>query len=124
MEYGKKRISTYSFTYLFIALCYLEEHTIIDYDTLKEFIELKFGDGVSKMDEINWHLNKLLADNMIEKIGNKIIISSDISPKDIMYIIKVNIDEFNTMIKVINDFLIFEYAKEKNKELVKKKTVE
>ncbi len=120
MEFGKKRLSTYSFTYLLIALCYLEEHYLIDYDTLNEYIDLTFGDGKLIMDEINWHLEKLVNEQIIENNDNQIVINREVSPKDIMYIIKVNIDEFSTMVKVVNDFLIYEYAKEKNKQLVKK----
>ena len=122
MEYKNKRLSTYSFIYLFIALCYLEEHRIIDYNLLKEYIELKFSDGKMIMDEINWHLNNMISDKMIIK-EDYIVISDNISSKDIMYIIKVNIDDFNTMVNVVNDFLSFEYFKGKEKELIKKKTV-
>lgn len=109
-------ISSYSFTYLFIVLCYLEEYYQINYNTLKEFIN-----DESFINEIDWHLSKMENEKIINKNDNVITINKDFSPLDIMYIIKVNIKKFNNMARIVNEFMMYEYEKEK--VLMKKKTV-
>ncbi len=109
-----KDVSSYSFTYLFIVLSYLEEYYQIDYNLLKDFIN-----DDNFMDEVNWHLSKLKNDKIINILDNKIIINKDLNPVDIMYIIKVNIKSFNNVIIIMNDFMIYE----NESKLVKKKTV-
>jgi len=119
MKYKKNDLSTYSFVYLFIIICYLEEYLEIDYKRFNEFIEIEFNDGKLFMNEINWHLTKLISNEMINISDEKILINKNISPTDIMYIIKVNIKDFNNMIKIVNDYLVYDFNK--NKELIKKK---
>lgn len=121
MEYKNNDLSTYSFVYLFIIICYLEEFFEIDYKRFNDFIENEFNEGKTYIDEINWHLTKLISSEMINMNEEKIHINKNLSPKDVMYIIKVNIKDFNNMIKIVNDYLAYDFNK--NKELIKKKTL-
>ena len=114
-----KNITSNNFMYMFITLYYLEGDKEIDYNILKEYMSINYNDFNYFIDEIDYFLDKMVKENIILKDDDKIIINN-LLPRDIIYTIKVNKNNFDEMIKFINGFLIYEYN---NKKLVKKKTV-